>query len=591
MTTPTPFIDGYRLIDGTDLNAQLANPVWSTITNLSATVGGTVSTSKKVVSTLTNVTTTGGSGAGITIPEALPGKILVISNNGTLPITVFAEGGSTINGIPGSIGILMQPNTSYMFSAFAVDQWTSLVWASTFAGGLNTQVQYNDNNLLTGDSSFTFNKTSKLVTMNSLATGNTTITSKAAANTPLALVGATNQLGAFISTSTANPIAPQQVQPQYLLKFNTASLDPTVPPLFNHDISSSRWTNGPVGTEVYFNHVYGLGWNYINATRQNTSLPCFGLSFESKFYQNGTFAEEFHLQGETAAGVPSRWFSFFLPTTLGTGQSDCRTTVDRWTLAKEDGSSILEGRFALGGDPFFSMLQGVYFLYNTNDKFTAKQRNAAGTAFLNLPYIDFENRLSMGAGLYVNAPSADTSFGAVNIFTVTTLSAAQTYFYAQTNSTTTGNLNIFDFKNMYCTGQAVYGFGNRGANGTAVFDLTTSVGTGDTIVGIGIEGGVNWSIGVDQSDSSKLKIAADYRAVGAQDKVTLDINGIFTLNDALAFDGVTFAGLPATPVAGMITRVTNSNVTTGRITAAGANDVLAYYQASGTAGWYVLALL
>jgi hypothetical protein len=124
MTLPTPFAPGFWLIDGNELNDKIANPVWSISETFTATVGGTVVTSAKVTNAITNVTAASAPLAGIVLPEALPGKVLVIINNTANNITVFAEGRSVLNGVPGSIGILQNPSTYALYFATDVDYWT-----------------------------------------------------------------------------------------------------------------------------------------------------------------------------------------------------------------------------------------------------------------------------------------------------------------------------------------------------------------------------------------------------------------------------------------------------------------------------------
>ena len=107
MTTPTPFAPGYRLTDGDQLNVTVANPYWSTTASASATSGGTMATSTKIVNAVTNITSVPVTGAGVTLPQALAGQVLVVTNNGANDLRLFAAGGSTINGAPGASGVLL----------------------------------------------------------------------------------------------------------------------------------------------------------------------------------------------------------------------------------------------------------------------------------------------------------------------------------------------------------------------------------------------------------------------------------------------------------------------------------------------------
>lgn len=126
MTTPDPFAPGYRLTDGDQLNTTIANPYWSTTAAVAATTGGTMLTSRKIVNAVTNVTSVASPGAGLTLPQALAGQILLITNNATNDARIFAAGGSTINGSPGDTGIILQKLTTGIFVAVATKTWIQL---------------------------------------------------------------------------------------------------------------------------------------------------------------------------------------------------------------------------------------------------------------------------------------------------------------------------------------------------------------------------------------------------------------------------------------------------------------------------------
>lgn len=123
MTTPDPFAPGYRLTDGNQLNNRLANPVWSVSETFTATAGGTVTTSAKATNAITNVTTASAPNAGIVIPQALSGTVLVVANNSANTIVVFAEGGSTISGLPGNVGYSVPANSVILLYAVATNVW------------------------------------------------------------------------------------------------------------------------------------------------------------------------------------------------------------------------------------------------------------------------------------------------------------------------------------------------------------------------------------------------------------------------------------------------------------------------------------
>jgi parallel beta-helix repeat protein len=131
--TPSPFATGYRLTDGTQLNNVTANPSWSVSDPVTATAGGLMSTSKKITFTMTNVTGAAVPGAGVTLPQALPGRIFYIVNNSPNDIRVYADGDSNIDTLPGTVGVLLQVGATGAFAGTAVRQWTMLQISSAGA--------------------------------------------------------------------------------------------------------------------------------------------------------------------------------------------------------------------------------------------------------------------------------------------------------------------------------------------------------------------------------------------------------------------------------------------------------------------------
>jgi hypothetical protein len=125
MTTPDPFAPGYRLTDGNQLNDRVANPQWSTTSSLTAKAGGTVFTSARIVDTVTQITAASAPNAGVVIEQALPGRLLWIVNDAPNTVVVFAEGGSTIDGIPGDIGITLAAGANIYLIATDVNTWQS----------------------------------------------------------------------------------------------------------------------------------------------------------------------------------------------------------------------------------------------------------------------------------------------------------------------------------------------------------------------------------------------------------------------------------------------------------------------------------
>ena len=119
------FPGGYRLIDGNQLNDGLAYPLWAYSDAITATSGGNVNNSYQISNTITNVTSAA-SGAGVVLPQALPGMIMIVANQSGHDITVFASHGSYIGAIAGSVGIVQTVGVATFYISTAVGQWIAL---------------------------------------------------------------------------------------------------------------------------------------------------------------------------------------------------------------------------------------------------------------------------------------------------------------------------------------------------------------------------------------------------------------------------------------------------------------------------------
>lgn len=129
------FADGHRLIDGTDLNYTMARPYWSYGGPTKATTGGTSATSVKAIETLTTIAEATAN-AGLTIPQALPGGVRVVINKSANPIIVYAEKGSTINGLAGSVGVEQKAGYGCFYIATDVNVWEQLAFQAIGGGGV-----------------------------------------------------------------------------------------------------------------------------------------------------------------------------------------------------------------------------------------------------------------------------------------------------------------------------------------------------------------------------------------------------------------------------------------------------------------------
>ena len=104
---PTPFLSGYRLFKGEDLNAALASPQLSTQQSVTAHAGGGRTSAFPVTAAITNVTTVANAADSLVLPVASTnlGETFIIYNNGANALTLYGNGSDTINGTAGATGI------------------------------------------------------------------------------------------------------------------------------------------------------------------------------------------------------------------------------------------------------------------------------------------------------------------------------------------------------------------------------------------------------------------------------------------------------------------------------------------------------
>lgn len=125
MAFPTPYLSGFRTIDGESLDKSLAFPVWSLATNIAAKTGGTVNTATPITETLTIVSSVPTVGAGVTLPNGVPGRVLYIQNASAKDMTVFADNGTgTINGVSGSTGYTHPAGANLLYTCTGPQRWT-----------------------------------------------------------------------------------------------------------------------------------------------------------------------------------------------------------------------------------------------------------------------------------------------------------------------------------------------------------------------------------------------------------------------------------------------------------------------------------
>lgn len=129
MTIPAPFESGQRLIDGNDLNTQLAKPNWQSVSGIVAAAGGGQANATPLFHGVNEVNTVATAADSVLLPAAVPGKIVVARNATATSMQVFGRGTDTINAAAAATGIAVAANKSILFFCTQTGIWYGLLGA------------------------------------------------------------------------------------------------------------------------------------------------------------------------------------------------------------------------------------------------------------------------------------------------------------------------------------------------------------------------------------------------------------------------------------------------------------------------------
>lgn len=129
MVQNVQFQPGPRLIDGSDLNRAINNPLVSFLSGITATPAGTVANSVLITETFSQIDTVASAADGVALPAAAPGVEFTLVNAGANAMQVFARGGSTINAAAGATGLSQAAGTTAIYICARQGQWRRILTA------------------------------------------------------------------------------------------------------------------------------------------------------------------------------------------------------------------------------------------------------------------------------------------------------------------------------------------------------------------------------------------------------------------------------------------------------------------------------
>ena len=124
------FIPGFRLIDGSDLNRALAQPVLSTETAIVA--AGTTIADATTLNAAVNVIGTAAASTGVKLRADAPvGSVVTVYNDGASAIKVYALGDVNIDAVAGTVGVTLTNGNRAQFTRVAGGGWKSALLGAT----------------------------------------------------------------------------------------------------------------------------------------------------------------------------------------------------------------------------------------------------------------------------------------------------------------------------------------------------------------------------------------------------------------------------------------------------------------------------
>lgn len=235
--------------------------------------------------------------------------------------------------------------------------------------------------------------------------------------------------------------------------------------------------NGPPGHTNYFNTVCGIGSNVnTNWTQINPNLPGASMRIESKFYQEGCFGTEFHWSILTTAGQEFRAVSTFVPHNASDWPTKGGVSIHGSYIGLFDGRSqnrhFIDGRNDTWSIPKPAIGNAMKFQFGQNNRPVMSQINAAGNAFVDLPFINARGETQ------VNSATLFQAFGVTNLFDLRGASASlyldplanDTAYYRSGNALVSGSYT-FERDDTQATGTVLWWRQNTRSGGGAAETL------------------------------------------------------------------------------------------------------------------------
>lgn len=291
------------------------------------------------------------------------------------------------------------------------------------------------------------------------------------------------------------------------------------------------------------NIVWSMGYNMAaGGGRRVLTEPTIGVVFESYYVQGGVDALELHLTSTDLSGTEHRLWSAFAPRDGSTGSVISQQT-DTYTTRNYAGTPIMNVNNLTQETDYVGPM---VIRFNDNAVPTHQQRNAADSAFLNLPFFGSDDTMRVSAATrFAGAtPAAGVYPGSFIVIQPTATANNDIFLDINVQTLASGDAFGFDIRGTVTAGKLSTVLYNAGTAGTsrAVMEVWTSGASGgDPYIAFDVLGVTTYGFGIDNSDSDKLKISRA-ATLGSSDVMTWDAaNNVFLANTT---------SVPGTPTGG-----------------------------------------
>jgi len=300
--------------------------------------------------------------------------------------------------------------------------------------------------------------------------------------------------------------------------------------------------------------VQMMGYNITSGGgRELSTEPSLHWAIENLFCPSGGVPSmEMHFQFQGTDGVIHRLQSGIYPVDGSATAASTSFSAPLFSWQNWSNTPMMDMNWSTKQ---INLYNGMQIVHGTNGVYDV-QLNAAGSAYLKMPWYDAQNRLSF-EGPTILAASPYSGSGAVHQETILTMSNGQTV-YAITLPTLSGS--YYTITPFYATG-SIQGeldmtVQNTGTGAAQFVAKTSSANSGsDPQFCANIVSGTTWCMGADNSIN-------DHFAIG--NSTALGVSDQFTIDTTIGFSTLTLPlKVPATVATGSAPTVTGTCTSVG----------------------------